>query len=197
VRTHRRDASVWRRRPAPARAPAPAAWVAGALALLAGCATDLGTGAKVVEALGSNYPITVGRLVEARMDTSSRLRVYISICDDAGPEGPVCAEEGLRVLAMVESRRTRVLKRLANRYLRDGSEKPLYVYGPLCDGMEEMILVPRCQKAVAIGVWDPLLRDYVIYSTLHGSGSFVESEGFDTFLEVTGRAAGIARKAAK
>jgi hypothetical protein len=145
----------------------------------------------------ATHPITVGRLVEARMDTSHRLRVYLQICEDATPEGIVCSDDARRVLAMVEAKRKSLLQRLADRYLKDGRERPVYVYGPICDGLEEMILVPRCQIAVAMGIWDPYLQDYVIYSTLHGSGSFVESEGFNTLMEVTGRAAGIARKASK
>lgn len=165
--------------------------------LLGGCATDLGTGSNVVESLLKTHPITVGRLVEARMDTNQRLRVYLQICEDATPEGVVCSDDGLRVLAMVEANRRSLLKRLAERYLQDGRDHPVYVYGPICDGLEEMILVPRCQIAVAMGIWDPYLQDYVIYSTLHGSGSFVESEGFSTLIEVTGRAAGLARKAAR
>lgn len=165
--------------------------------LLTACATDLGTGSRVVETLMASHPITVGKLVEAHMDTSDRLRVYLQICEDATAEGIVCAEDSRRVLAMVEADRKSLLRRLADRYLKDGKDHPVYVYGPICDGLEEMILVPRCQIAVAMGIWDPYLRDYVIYSTLHGSGSFVESEGFSTLMEVTSRAAGIARKAAK
>lgn len=164
---------------------------------LGACATDLGTGSDVVETLLSAHPITVGRLVEAHMDTTDRLRVYLQICEDATPEGIVCSQDGRRVLAMVEADRRSLLKRLAERYLKDGRDHPVYVYGPICHGLEEMILVPRCQIAVAMGIWDPYLQDYVIYSTLHGSGSFLESEGFSTFMEVTGRAAGVARKAAK
>lgn len=164
---------------------------------LSSCATDLGTGSNVVEMLMASHPITVGRLVEAHMDTSDRLRVYLQICEDATPEGIVCSEEGRRVLAMVEADRRSLLKRLAERYLKDGRDHPVYVYGPICHGLEEMILVPRCQIAVAMGIWDPYLEDYVIYSTLHGSGSFLESEGFGTLMEVTSRAAGIARKAAR
>ncbi len=162
-----------------------------------GCATDLGTGRRVVDTLQNSYPITVGRLVTAQLDTRHRLRVYLQICEDADADGPVCSEESLRVLAMVEADKKSLLERIANRYLEAGREKPVYVYGPMCDGMQEMILVPRCQLAVALSIWDPYLRDYVVYSTLHGSGSFLESDGFGTFLEVTGRAAGIARKAAK
>ena len=165
--------------------------------LYSACATNLGTGHQVLESLQTSYPITVGKLVEAHMDTNDRLRVYLQICEDAGPEGAVCSDDGLRVLAMVEARKKRVLERLAHRHLVNGAERPVYVYGPMCEGFEEMILVPRCQQAVAIGVWDPYLRDYVVYSTLHGNGSFVESDGFETFLDLTGRAAGLARKAVR
>jgi hypothetical protein len=165
--------------------------------LLSACAKDLGTGRQVIQGLQTSYPITVGKLVSANMDTSKRLRVYLQICQDAGPDGPVCPDDGLRVLAMVEGNKKSLLRRIAERYLVDGQEKPVYVYGPMCEGLQEMILVPRCQTAVALGIWDPNLKDYVFYSTIHGSGSLVESEGFNTFLEVTGRAAGIARKAAR
>ncbi len=163
--------------------------------LLPACATDLGTGSRVISELQESYPITVGRLVDAHMDTRHRLRVYLQICQDAGPEGMVCADDDLRVLALVEADKKSLLERLAQRYLADGRDKPVYVYGPLCDGFGEMIVVPRCQTAVALGIWDPRLRDYVLYSTLHGSGSLIESDGFNTFLEVTGKAAGLARKA--
>ena len=88
------------------------------------------------------------------------------------------------------------LRRLAERYLIEGRDKPVYIYGPMCDGMEEMVVVPRCQNAIALGVWDPYLNDYIVYSTLHGD-SVMESEGFQSFLEVTGKAAGVVRKAAK
>ena len=171
--------------------------LASLLLLFPGCATNLGTGTEVVQDLSTHYPITVGRLVTAHLDPSKRLRVYLQICQDAGPDGPVCSEDDLRVLAMVESNRESLLKRLVERYLEAGKEQPIYVYGPMCEGMSEMILVPRCQTALALGIWDPLLRDYIVYSTLHGTGSFLESEGFDTFLEVTGRASGLARTAAK
>ncbi len=165
--------------------------------MLGGCATNLGTGSHVVADLEAAYPITVGRLVTAQLDTSHRLRVYLQICEDADLSGPVCADDSLRVLAMVEADKKSLLQRIAERYLEDGRNHPVYVYGPLCDGLQEMILVPRCQLAVALSIWDPNLQDYVVYSTTHGSGSFLESEGFDTFLDVTGRAAGIVKKAAK
>ncbi len=175
-----------------------AAGAALALVALPGCATNLGTGDTVVAELHTSFPTTVGKLVDAHMDTRHRLRVYLQICEDAGPDdGPVCSDDGLRVLALVEARKKRVLERLAHRHLVNGAERPVYVYGPMCEGFEEMILVPRCQHAVAIGVWDPYLRDYVVYSTQHGNGSFVESEGFETFLDLTGRAAGLARKAVR
>lgn len=160
------------------------------------CTTNLGTGSKVVYSLKTSYPITVGRLVAAKLDPSRRLRVYLQICQDANDEGPVCSNDDLRVLAMVESGEKRLLKRLAERYLVEGKDKPVYVYGPMCEGLEEMILVPRCQKALAIGIWDPNLRDYVVYSTLHGD-SVLQSEGFENFLEVTGKATSVVRKAAK
>ncbi|MEN8183839.1 MAG: hypothetical protein ABFS46_15025 [Myxococcota bacterium] len=163
---------------------------------LLGCATDLGTGNAVVTDLRTSYPTTVGRLVTAYLDPSRRLRVYLQICADAGPDGPICSEEDLRVLAMVESNRKKLLQRLAGRYLQDGRDKPVYVYGPMCEGFEEMIVVPRCQNAVAIGIWDPHLQDYVVYSTLHGD-SILESEGFSSFLEATGTAAGVVKKASK
>jgi hypothetical protein len=165
--------------------------------VLAGCATNLGTGSHVIASLEATYPITVGRLVAAQLDTSHRLRVYLQICEDADAQGPVCSEESLRVLAMVEADKKSLLQRIASRYLEEGRDHPVYVYGPLCEGLQEMILVPRCQLAVALSIWDPHLEDYVVYSTTHGSGSFIESEGFNTFLEVTGRAAGIVKKAAK
>ena len=73
---------------------------------------------------------------------------------------------------------------------------PVYVYGPACDGLAEMILVPRCQRAMAISAWDPHLRDYVVYSTLYGD-SVLESSGFENFVSVTGRITGLVRKASK
>jgi len=161
-----------------------------------GCSTDLGTGTKVVQSLQASYPITMGRLVTAQLDPSRRLRVYLQICQDGDEGGPVCSESDLRLLAMVESGRKSLLERLAERYLVEGREMPIYVYGPMCDGLKEMILVPRCQTAMALGIWDPNLKDYVIYSTTYGDG-VLESEGFERFIEVTGRASGIARKAAK
>jgi hypothetical protein len=160
------------------------------------CTNDLGTGSRVLQDLQSHYPITVGRLVTAQLDPVRRLRVYLQICQDGDEGGPVCSESDLRLLAMVESGHKSLLERLAERYLLEGREMPVYVYGPMCDGLEEMILVPRCQTAVALGIWDPNLKDYVIYSTTHGDG-VLESEGFERFIEVTGRASGIARKAAK
>ena len=155
------------------------------LAILAGCATNLGTGSAVVTDLRANYPTTVGKLITAYLDPSRRLRVYLQICSDADADGPICSEDDLRVLAMVESSKKRLLERLAGRYLPEGREKPVYVYGPMCDGFEEMIVVPRCQNAVAIGIWDPYLLDYVVYSTLHGD-SILKSEGFENFVEATG-----------
>ena len=140
----------------------------------------------------------MGRLVDAHMDTKHRLRIYLQICQDAAPDGSmVCGDDDLRVMALVEANKRSLLERIAERYLNDGRDKPVYVYGPRCDGFEEMIVVPRCQTAVALGIWDPRLRDYVLYSTHHGSGALVDSEGFNSFLEVTGRAAGIVRKAAR
>ena len=166
------------------------------LSLQLGCATDIGTGLSVMEKLEDAYPITVGKLVAAHMDPSRRLRVYVSLCHES-PSGPAtCGREEPRVLAMVESGERRLLERLAERYLIEGRDKPVYVYGPMCDGMEEMVVVPRCQNAIALGVWDPYLNDYIVYSTLHGD-SVMESEGFENFLEVTGKAAGLVRKAAK
>ncbi len=164
--------------------------------LPAACSTNLGTGSNAMQNLQTSFPITVGRLVTAHLDPSRRLRVYLQICKDADEGGPVCSESDLRILAMVESGRKSLLERLAERYLVEGREMPVYVYGPMCDGLAEMILVPRCQTALALGIWDPNLKDYVIYSTMHGDG-MLQSEGFETFIEVTGRASGIARKAAK
>jgi len=162
---------------------------------VAGCATNIGTGSQVMEKLEETYPITVGKLVAAHMDPSRRLRVYVSLCHES-PKGPVCGREEPRVLAMVESGERALLERLAERYLIEGRDKPVYIYGPMCDGMEEMVVVPRCQNAIALGVWDPYLDDYIVYSTMHGD-SITQSEGFQTFLAVTGEAAGLARKAAK
>jgi hypothetical protein len=164
--------------------------------LLPACTTNLGTGTDVLQNLQASYPITVGRLVTTHLDPSRRLRVYLQICQHGDEGGPVCSEADLRLLAMVESGRKSLLERLAERYLVEGREMPVYVYGPMCDGLKEMILVPRCQTALALGIWDPNLKDYVIYSTTHGDG-VLESEGFERFIEVTGRASGIARKAAK
>ncbi len=165
--------------------------------LLAGCATDLGTGDHVVKELKQSYPITVGKLVSAQMDTSKRLRIYLQICQDATQNHVVCDESSFRVLAMVEADKKKILHRLADRYLQEGKEYPVYVYGPMCEGWEEMVIVPHCQKAVAIGIFDPHLQEYIVYSTLHGSGSFVESDGFNSFLEVTGKAVGTAKKVVK
>ena len=116
--------------------------VALALALLSsGCATDLGTGLSVMEQLEETYPITVGKLVAAHMDPSRRLRVYVSLCHES-PNGPAqCGREEPRVLAMVESGERRLLERLAERYLIEGRDKPLYIYGPMCDGLKEMVVV--------------------------------------------------------
>jgi hypothetical protein len=164
--------------------------------LLPACSTNLGTGSQVVKHLQASYPITVGRLVATHLDPSRRLRVYLQLCQSGDEGGPLCSESDLRLLAMVESGRKSLLRRLAERYLVEGREMPVYVYGPMCDGLKEMILVPRCQTALAMGIWDPNLKDYVIYSTTHGDG-VLESEGFERFIEVTGRASGIARKAAK
>ena len=163
--------------------------------LLAACATDLGHGLGVMEQLQETYPITVGKLVAAHMDPSRRLRVYVSLCHE-NPQGPVCGREEPRVLAMVDSGERRLLERLAERYLIEGRDKPVYIYGPMCDGMEEMVVVPRCQSAIALGVWDPYLNDYIVYSTMHGD-SVTQSEGFENFLDVTGKAAGLVRKASK
>src|SRR5262245_6270150 len=171
------------------------ALLAAALLASLGCATDLGTGVQEMEKLEETYPITMGKLSAAHMDRGRRLRVYVSLCHE-NPTGPVCGREEPRVLAMVESNERRLLERLAERYLIEGRDKPVYIYGPMCDGMGEMVVVPRCQNAIALGVWDPYLNDYIVYSTLHGD-SVMESEGFQSFLEVTGRAAGLVRKAAK
>jgi predicted small secreted protein len=165
--------------------------------LLSACATNLGIGSQTVKHLETSYPITVGRLIEAHMDTGSRLRIYLQLCQDLGLGGMACSEDDLRILAVVAAEKKSLLRRLAELYLDEGREKPVYVYGPMCEGLEEMILVPRCQQAVALGVWDPYLHDYVLYSTEHGSGSLIESEGFHTFLELTGKAVGIVKKAAK
>lgn len=171
--------------------------VATMLTLATGCATNLGTGERVIDELYNAYPITVGLLVEAHLDTRERLRIYLQVCEDGDHRGPICDDTGFRVLAMVHAEKKSLLERIDQRYLELGKEKPVYVYGPACDGMEEIILVPHCQQVVALGIWDPHLLDYVFYSPGHGSGSFVQSPGFEAFLEVTGRAAGIVRKAAK
>ena len=165
--------------------------------MLSACATDLGTGKKAVAELEQTYPITVGRLVKAEMDTSRRLRIYLEICEEGVDGELACHENTMRVLAMVEAEKKSILERLANRYLPEGTDRPIYVYGPMCDGLKEMVIVPHCQTAIAVGVWDPALREYVIYSPMHGSGSFVESEGFNTFLKVTGKAVGTAKKAVR
>ena len=94
--------------------------------LLTGCAMDLGTGLGVMEQLEETYPITVGKLVAAHMDPSRRLRVYVSLCHE-NPNGPVCGREEPRVLAMVESGERSLLERLAERYLIEGRDKPLYI----------------------------------------------------------------------
>lgn len=164
---------------------------------LFGCATDLGTGENVISELHHTYPITVGRLIEAHLDKSDRLRLYLQACEEDGPGQMDCHENTFRILALVTAERKSLLQRIDTRYLEMGKDKPVYVYGPRCDGQDEMIVVPNCQRALALGIWDPYLDDYVFYSTRHGSGSFVKSEGFESFLDVTGRAAGIVRKAAR
>lgn len=168
----------------------------GTLALF-GCATDLGTGKSVISELNNNFPITVGRLVEAHLDKDDRLRIYLEACDQRGPGQVVCHDKSFRMLAVVNAEKKSLLQRIDERYLEAGKDAPIYVYGPHCEGAEEMIVIPRCQQALALGIWDPYLDDYVFYSTQHGSGSFVESDGFESFLNVTGRAAGIVRKAAR
>ncbi len=164
---------------------------------LFGCATNLGTGEAVISELHHTYPITVGRLVEAHLDKSDRLRVYLQACEERGPGQMLCHDDTFRMLAVVSAERKSLLERIDTRYLEAGKDMPIYVYGPRCEGKEEMIVIPRCQEALALGIWDPYLSDYVFYSTRHGSGSFVESEGFESFLNVTGRAAGIVKKAAR
>ncbi len=148
---------------------------------LGGCSTDVGTGLQVMEKLKESHPITVGKLVAAYMD-GSRLRIYLSACRES-LQGPVCGRDEPRLLAMIESGERQLLERLAERYLIEGREKPLYIYGPMCDGLEEMVVVPRCQTAIALGVWDPYLNDYIVYSTLHGA-NLIESEGVQELLEV-------------
>lgn len=164
---------------------------------LVNCATDIGTGTTVMQQLEETYPITVGKLVAAHMESSRRLRIYVTLCDDSHKnKPPVCPPNEPRVLAIAESGEKKLLKRLSERYLIEGRDKPVYVYGPMCEGLDEMVIVPNCQMAVALSIWDPYLNDYIVYSTLHGD-SAVESDGFQKFLEVTGKAAGVVRKAAK
>ena len=151
--------------------------------LLGGCATNLGTGAKVVQNLEDTHPTTVGRLIEAQLDTDGRLRIYVE------------TDESVRVLAMVRSDNESLLKRIAERYLEAGQGHPIYVYGPLCVGLEEMIVVPHCQRALALGIWDPHLESYVVYSTEHGSGDFFESKGFGAFVGAVDKVGGVARNA--
>ena len=163
--------------------------------LATACATDIGTGTTVVEDLQQDYPISVGRLVHADVEPSRRLRIYLQLCTREENRF-VCAEEDPRMLALIESGEKKLLKRLAHQYLEEGSEMPVYVYGPHCEGLGEMVLVPRCQTAVALGVWDPHLKDYIVYSTLHGD-SMVSSPQFENFISVTARATGVAKNAAK
>ncbi len=170
--------------------------MAGLVALLwTGCATNMGTGTTVVEQLASEYPITMGRLVRADVEPSRRLRVYLQLCPNIDGAW-ACDEHDPRMLAVVESGEKQLLRRLAQQYLVSGREMPVYVYGPRCDGLEEMILIPRCQTALALGVWDPALRDYIVYSTMHGDG-VMKSAGFESFIEVTARATSLAKNAAK
>ena len=164
-------------------------------ALSTACATDIGTGTHVIEDLRQDYPISVGRLVHADVEPSRRLRIYLQLCQREG-SGYTCAEDDPRMLAMIESGEKKLLKRLAHQYLTEGSGMPVYVYGPPCEGLGEMVLVPRCQSAVALGVWDPHLKDYIVYSTLHGD-SMVSSPHFENFIEVTARATSVAKGAAK
>ena len=159
------------------------------------CTTDIGTGTTVVEDLRQDYPISVGRLIHADVEPSRRLRIYLQLCHREG-SGYTCADEDPRMLALIESGEKQLLKRLAHQYLIEGSEMPVYVYGPPCEGLGEMVLVPRCQTAVALGVWDPNLQDYIVYSTLYGD-SMVTSPQFENFIEVTARATGVAKGAAK
>ncbi len=161
----------------------------------AGCATDMGTGERVVEDLLSDYPITVGKLIRADIEPSRRLRIYIQLCQNV--DGVLtCEDHNQRMLAVIQSGEKKLLQRLANQYLANSGEMPIYVYGPPCDGLEEMILIPRCQTAVALGVYDPSLRDYIVYSTLHGDG-MLNSDGFANFIEITATATSLARNAAK
>ncbi len=164
-------------------------------ALVTGCATNMGTGTRVVEDLASDHPITMGKLVRAHVEPSRRLRVYLQLCQNIDGVW-TCDEHDPRILAVIESGEKQLLKRLAQQYLVEGSEMPVYVYGPRCDGLEEMILIPRCQTALALGVWDPNLRDYIVYSTKHGD-TVIKSDGFENFIDVTARATSLARNAAK
>ncbi len=159
------------------------------------CATNMGTGSSVVEQLSASHPITVGRLIRAEVEPSRRLRIYIQLCQNIDAAW-VCDDNDLRVLAVIESGEKQLLKRLAQQYLVQGRDMPVYVYGPPCDGLQEMILIPRCQTAIALGVWDPSLRDYIVYSTLHGDG-LMKSDGFNEFIEVTAKATSLARNAAR
>lgn len=165
---------------------------------LLACATNLGTGESVYRELQSSYPIAIGRLVAAQVEPSRRLKVYLQLCEmrDVSPIALDCKEEDPRLLAIIESSETKLLKRFAQQYLPLGQEMPVYVYGPSCDGLGEMILIPRCQRAVAISVWDPHLRDYIVYSTMHGD-TVLESSGFENLVQATSRITGVARRAAK
>ena len=166
--------------------------------LAAGCATDVGTGSDVLTNLKSSYPISVGRLVAAQLGPSRRLKVYVQLCAmrDVSPVQLDCQPDDQRLVAVIESSETKLLRRFAETYLPQGGDMPLYVYGPSCEGLAEMILVPRCQRAMAISAWDPHLQDYVVYSTLYGD-SVLESSGFENFVSVTGRITGLVRKASK
>ena len=166
------------------------------IGLATSCATDIGTGETVVDHLKQDYPISVGRLVHADVEPSRRLRIYLQLCLRNDGPGYTCTEDDQRMLAVIESGEKKLLKRLAHQYLAQGSEMPVYVYGPHCDGLGEMVLIPRCQTAIALGVWDPHLRDYIVYSTLHGD-SMVSSPEFENLIEVTARATGVAKNAAK
>jgi hypothetical protein len=160
-----------------------------------GCATDIGTGEGVVKDLLSDYPITVGKLIRADIEPSRRLRIYIQLCENV--DGVLlCEDHNQRMLAVIQSGEKKLLERLATQYLAKAGQMPIYVYGPHCEGLEEMILIPRCQTAVALGVYDPALKDYIVYSTLHGDG-LLNSAGFANFIEVTGKATSLARSVAK
>ena len=94
------------------------------------------------------------------MDTTSRLRVYLEICEDAGPDGPICEKDSLRVLALVEANRKSLLQRIAERYLTAGRDMPVYVYGPRCEGVGDVCLATaHCDEQVTLLYFAGIDRD--------------------------------------